>query len=95
MCNTLQLFGLSNKEEMPSPTDITVVASAGWSPSCKKTLQETGKKTCSEGGIRTLVVSLFSVLCHMRYRTQRGLFKNKVWYEQPSLLQLKEKFKKF
>lgn len=50
MCNTLQLFGLLNKKEMPSPTHIIVVASAGWSPSCKKNLQKTGKKPAQEEG---------------------------------------------
>lgn len=35
-------------------------------------------KTCSRGGMRTWVVSLFSVLRHTIYRTQSGLFKPRV-----------------
>lgn len=34
-------------------------------------------KTCSRGGVRTWVVSLFSVQCHTVYRIQSGLFKTR------------------
>lgn len=67
MCNTLQLFGLLNKEEMLSPADIIVVASAGWSLSCKKKPAKNWQKTCSGGEIRTLVVSC-SLCCATRVR---------------------------
>lgn len=83
MCNTLQLFCLLNKEEMPSPTDIIVVASAGWSPSSKKNPARNWQKKKKnllrrrDKDIGGEVV--FSVLCHTSYRPKRGLFKNKVW----------------
>lgn len=62
---------LLSKEEVSLPTDIIVADIAGWTPTWLA-------MTCSRGGIRTWLVSLFSVLCHIIYRTMSGFFKTRV-----------------